>query len=391
MLTVVFALCAALAAYHCIGYPVLVRAWARSRLRRRPGTAYPHPSTKQDGDLPSLTVIVPAYNEERFIADKIKNLSELEYSPSRLTFVLAFDGCTDRTVAIAENAIRHLAPSRFQLRVHSQNRGKVHILNEEIARATTDLVALTDVSAMLQKDALLAVAVHFRSEDVGLVCPAYRLMRPTDRGETLYWDYQTAIKYAESVVASPIGPHGAFYAFRRRLWQPLEPDTINDDFVLPMRMLMKGCRAVYDPSVVAGELEPGTAQQDFRRRMRIAAGNLQQLIRLRGLASPRHGALAFLFLSSKGLRALLPLLCLVAFISSVLLATHGSMFFFWVVSAESIALALAILTGITTTPLWKPLSSVGYVVRGMCASILGTLMLICKPERTPSKLTRQAR
>jgi hypothetical protein len=153
--------------------------------------------------------------------------------------------------------------------------------------------------------------------------------------------------------------------------------TINDDFVLPMRMVQEGARAVYDRSVVAVEAEPTPAARDFRRRMRLGAGNLQQVLMLPGLANPARGPLTFLFLSGKALRALSPILLMVAFLASVAAALQGSTLFRYILAAELVLLAVAAgaeLRGLDRAP--RLAAVVAYAIRGWIASALGCLFFL---------------
>lgn len=309
--------------YHHAGYPLLLRMLAkRSRAR---GAARMRAPAAVGGALPSVTLIVPAHNEATVIVAKLANLAALDYPSERLSVVLALDGCTDDTPAVVQAALPRLH-ERLSIRVveYALNRGKIAVLNAQIEGAASDIVALSDASATLDPDALLRAAAHFSDATVGVVCGSYRLKDAGSEGERAYWDYQTAIKADEAAVAAPMGAHGAFYLFRRALWSSLPADTINDDFVLPMTIVAKGYRAVYDPAIVALELERSRSGQEFRRRARIGAGNMQQVLRLPTLLDPRRGALAFVFASGKGLRPFMPFLLIAAAVLTAILAVATS-------------------------------------------------------------------
>ena len=254
-------------AYHHFIYPVALK-WLAAKRRWTGSTPSSLVNPDAQTQPPSITIVVPAYNEDRFIAEKVRNLAALEYPRDRLAIVIALDGCTDATEAKARAALDELdRPEHIQIVAFAGNRGKLAVINEQISRAQTDVVALSDVSAMLSSDALLRSARHFADPGVGVVCATYRLSKPRSAGEATYWAYQTRVKADEARLAAPMGAHGAFYLFRRSAWEPLPADTINDDFILPMRIVAKGLRAVYDESVVAMELEETKASQEFWRRI----------------------------------------------------------------------------------------------------------------------------
>ena len=199
-------------------------------------------------------------------------------------------------------------PGLITLVEYQPNIGKVAVLNDQIARTGSEIVALRDASALVGSDALIRAAEHFRDPIVGVVTGTYSMVLSGTKGETTYWRYQSEVRASESALAGPMGAHGAFYLFRRAAWTPLPQDTINDDFVLPMTIVLHGYRAVQDPAITASELERTKSGQDFWRRVRIGAGNLQQVIRLARLGDPRRGWVSFAFLSGKGLRGILPFL-----------------------------------------------------------------------------------
>jgi lipopolysaccharide/colanic/teichoic acid biosynthesis glycosyltransferase/glycosyltransferase involved in cell wall biosynthesis len=314
-------LAAGLLVYHHFIYPLLLRRLAQQR-RSRSAAAPPARPAREA--LPSVTIIIPARNEARVIAAKIENLASIDYPGDKLHVVLALDGCTDDTRGKAMAALARL-DGKLDLEIvdYPTNIGKVAVLNDRILQARNEIVALSDASALVNRDALLIAASHFADPAIGVVCGTYRLAEAGSEGERAYWEYQTRIKADEAAIASPMGMHGAFYLFRRSLWTALPADTINDDFVLPMMMVADGNRAVYDTAIVATEIEKTKATQEVRRRVRIGAGNMQQTVRLRSLAHPRHGWLAFLFVSGKGMRPLIPFLVILVGLATAWLAARG--------------------------------------------------------------------
>ncbi len=315
--------------YHHIGYPLLLRI---ARQRRPPQELEIEPrcysAGGKDQTLPTLSILIPAYNEQEWIAEKIRNLSALDYPAERLRVIIACDGCDDNTASIARKTAREPECLQLSLEVHEFkiNRGKVAVINALLPEIETELVALSDVSALISVDALLIAAEQFKNPDIGVLNSHYRILRPGTEGEAAYWNYQSNIKSGEAALGSTLGAHGAFYIFRRALFQPLPVDTINDDFILPMEIVANGYRVAQENRITALELERANQNMDRHRRRRIAAGNLQQLLRLKRLLLPQHGGVAFIFASGKGLRVLMPFLMLTALSGSLLLATEHLLF-----------------------------------------------------------------
>ena len=362
--------------YHHFAYPALLKLFAN---RARPaqataGYAAPDAATALPTvTLPTVTLIVPAHNEQAVMVAKVANLAALDYDSEKLRVVIACDGCTDQTVALARQAVAALAPPlRIEIVEYRRNLGKVAVLNAQIAASGSDIVALSDTSAVLEPDALRRAVRHFTDATVGVVCPTYRLLQAGSDGERAYWTYQTRIKADEALVGAPMGAHGAFYLFQRRLWQPLPADTINDDFMLPMGIVASGYRAVYDDTIAAVELETTHPDQEFRRRVRIGAGNLQQVLRLPALANPQHPGRAFVFLSGKGLRPLIPFLAIAAGVAATSRALEGDSAYQALLLAGLLLLAVA---GYAISHRHRKLPRaaiwLGYLVEGYAASLLG--------------------
>lgn len=373
ILMAVFIISAALIVYHHVGYPVIL-AWYS---KNHPLKAIRHKvrgfkSNKADRSCASMTILVPAYNEEQWIADKIRNLASLDYPKNKLTVIIACDGCTDNTVEIAEQTIQEAicCDTHFEIRAFTSNRGKVAVVNEQMKTITSDITALSDVSALISIDALWVANRHFFNPKVGVVNGHYTLFETQNSGEQKYWQYQSQVKMNEATLGSTLGAHGAFYLFRTHLFEELESNTINDDFVLPMQIVRKGYLAEYDNEMTALELESTSEADDFKRRLRISAGNMQQAIKLSDMFLPRYRGVAFAFLSGKGLRLATPYLMLMCLACSVLLINQPLFAAALVaqIGLYSVALLAQLLPDIFSHKLCK---LVLYIVAGHVANFLG--------------------
>ncbi|EOX4808149.1 glycosyltransferase family 2 protein [Vibrio sp. 2033] len=387
-----FGLSAFLIVYHHVGYPLLLK-WLP--LKRQAETKAPfveraYKASKTDNQLPSITVIVPAYNEEQWIAEKIRNLASLDYPRDKLRVVIACDGCTDNTAEIAQATIQEAicSDTLFIINDHQVNRGKVALLNEEMRHVSSDITALSDTSALISCDSLLLASQHYQNENVGVVNATYQIMSTDNQGEAAYWQYQSRVKHQESLLGSTIGSHGAFYTFRTHLFEPLEVSTINDDFILPMRIVLRGYSAIYEPNMLALELEQSSDNADFKRRLRISAGNMQQLMQLKKLLLPRYRGTAFAFLSGKVLRLATPYLMIVCFICSLLLA-HNPLFQVMLsaqVGIYSIALITYLMPALNTI---KPFKLISYIVIGHLANFIGGMKYLLGMENGRWKRVNQ--
>ncbi len=312
--------------YHHFIYPVLIGALARrKRHLRLPAAPVLYPKEEHhESELgwPKVTLLIPVYNEGALVAEKIRNLALLDYPSDRLCIFFLFDGCTDNSVKVAQRTLEedfccHL---NCQLHIDPVNRGKLAQLNRAIDRANTEIVALSDLSALLTVDSLKIAAQWFKQKQIGSVCATYRFLSDAQMQEQSYWQYQCAIKQAESHLGSTLGAHGAFYLIRKSLFKPLPEDTINDDFILPCEIIRQGYRVVYEPRIVAVELENSPLKQDFKRRLRISAGNMQQSLWFSDLICPSYGITGWMFFSCKWLRPFIPWCFIGCFLSSLWLS-----------------------------------------------------------------------
>ncbi|WP_281544897.1 glycosyltransferase family 2 protein [Grimontia sp. SpTr1] len=368
----------ALVIYHHIGYPLLLKLLVRFTTN----TASEPATMADEKALPTICVLLPAYNEAQWIAEKIRNLAMLDYPAEKLEIVLACDGCTDDTAEVARNTIREPLCQHLNLRVleYIDNHGKVIVLNKAMATIHTDLVAMSDISALISYDALRLAAKRFQCKEVGVVNSRYCFLNPCEE-EQQYWHYQNKIQRNEAQLGSALGAHGALYFIRRELFKPLALDTINDDFILPMSIVAQGYRAVVLEDIQAVELEASNHAQDFRRRLRIGAGNCQQLIRLAECLHPSHRGVAFTFASGKALRVLMPFLMLTALAGSIYLAKTNPFFMVAAAGQLSIYSIVAICQLIGCQPKNRISKALNYLVAGHTANLIGTLRYIIGLEK----------
>jgi cellulose synthase/poly-beta-1,6-N-acetylglucosamine synthase-like glycosyltransferase len=305
--------CSAAGVVHAyLGYPVLL--WVLSRLFGQ------DPAPPAAPPLPHVALLIAAYNEAPVIEERIRNALALDYPRHLLEIVIASDGSDDGTPGICaryQNSVRAL--------LLSQRRGKAATLNDAIESLNADLVVLSDANTHMEPDALRRLARWFGDPDVGAVCGRLILTDPAGgrNADGLYWRYETFLKRCEGRLNGLLGANGAIYAIRRKLFVPLPPGTIVDDFVIPLSAkLRSGCRIVYDPTAVAHEETAPDLRGEFNRRARIGVGGWQALSMLWPLLGPRFGWTAFTFWSHKVLRWACPFLMISALGTALALAQH---------------------------------------------------------------------
>ena len=288
--TVIFWTCSALLFYLYVLYPLLVRLLAaRFGLPVARGTA-----------LPTVTVIVTAYNEEKGILAKLHNLAQLDYPESRLNVVVASDGSTDRT----EELVAGYDPRRVSVLRVEGRQGKTACQNAAAAAAAGEILIFTDATTDLDPAAARRLVENLADASVG--CVAGRLVyvtrgeNATGRGGEAYWDYEVRLRAAESAFGSLIGVSGCFYAVRRSAYRPIDPALISD-FVIAMNMREQGLRTVLAPDATCYEETLGQGGHELAMRVRVALRSLNALVRQRRFLNPFHyGRFAWQLWSHKG-------------------------------------------------------------------------------------------
>lgn len=228
--------------------------------------------------MPSFAICVCAYNEERTIAEKAKNMIALADTVPQCQLFIYVDGSTDRTV-------ERLEPFRDRIEVVAAEvrRGKSHGMNILVDRCTADIIVFTDANVELDIDALNQLAPSFSDPSVGCVSGHLIYSNPDESAMassgSLYWRIEEAIKQVESDAYSVIGADGSLYAIRRTAHHVV-PDDIIDDFYVSMMIVADGMRAVRAPNARAYEKSATNSYDEFKRKIRIAcqAFNVHRLI-----------------------------------------------------------------------------------------------------------------
>ncbi|MFN7950263.1 MAG: glycosyltransferase family 2 protein [bacterium] len=281
--------------YTFVGYPLLMAGWARLR---------PHP-VRRAAITPPLTLLICAHNEEDVLERKLENALSLDYPKESLEILVVDDGSTDRTAEI----VKRFADRGVRLESQHPRQGKSLAVNLGVARATGEIVVLSDASPDYATDALRNAVRHFADPDVGVVSGRIRLKDSASMVEVpagLYWKYQELLCVWESATGTTVGVNGNLFAFRRVLFAPLAAETINDEFTVAMNIAKRGHRVLYDPEAVTHDIVSSSMSDEVARRARINAGRYQALLQTSFLSLDNVG-LTFRLVSHKLSRPLAPL------------------------------------------------------------------------------------
>ena len=293
---------AGLLVYTQLGYPVLLAGLDRLRRPRDPDVL-PY----SDGDLPDVSLVVAAYNEEPVIADKVGNALALDYPRDRLELIVSVDGATDATADRARAAGADLV-------LENARGGKIRAQDAAVARARGEVVAFSDANAIWERGALRALVAPFLDPRVGYVCGTVRFTgaNGTTNQEGLYWRYEMWIRALESRLASVTAGNGAIYATRKNAYIVVDP-IMGHDLSMPFNLVKRGWRAVYASAARATEKMVPTVEGEFARKRRMMSHTWPIVVR-GGMLSPRgYGGLYGLMIAShRVLRYASPFLHLVA-------------------------------------------------------------------------------
>lgn len=301
-----------LLAYIYFGYPLL--AVVRAKLTARPRLRRPVE--------PFVSIVVIAHNEEERIAARIENLLALDYPARRREIVIASDGSTDATVARA----RRYDGQGVSVRSFHARRGKSAVLNVVLPSLRGEIVLFADARQQFDRRSLRALVENFADPAVGAVSGELVLTTSAGtgaagRGSAFYWRYEKFIRSTEGRADSTIGATGAIYAIRRTLFESIPDDTILDDVLIPLRIMRKGFRVVFEPRARAYDSASPTAHHEFVRKARTIAGTFQLFSREWWLFDPRRNRLWLETMSHKALRLALPVLHAALLVATVALAS----------------------------------------------------------------------
>jgi biofilm PGA synthesis N-glycosyltransferase PgaC len=306
---VFFWLCLFVIVYTFIGYGFLL--FILVRLKRIFRKAYVLPS---EGELPAVTILVAAYNEEDIISEKIENTFGLDYPKEKIQLIVITDGSTDCTAEKAGN---------YQgiLLLHEDIRaGKMAAIKRAIPFIEGEIIVFTDANTFLNQGAVRELVKHYRNEKVGAVAGEKRILvedaaDASSAGEGFYWKYESLLKKWDYELYSNVGAAGELFSIRTRLYQPVESDTIIDDHMIAMRIAEKGFLIAYEPNAYAMETASANTAEELKRKIRIAAGGIQSIFRLKKAANPFcFPVLTFQYISHRVLRwTITPFLLILVF------------------------------------------------------------------------------
>lgn len=335
-LKILFWACLLIVFYTYIGYGILLYILIRLKrlFKGKPlKTALP-----SDGELPTMTLMICAYNEEDVVAEKMENTLALDYPKDKFRIMWVTDGSNDRT-----NELLGAYPE-VDVVFSPERKGKTAALKHGLRELQTRYVAFTDANTMINPGALREIARLFMDPTVGCVSGEKRVTARKEgemaaEGEGLYWKYESTLKKWDSELYSTMGAAGELYAIDPTLVREVPDEALLDDFMMSMYIVDDGRRIAYTPDAYAQEYGSANIHEESKRKRRIAAGGLQSIWWLRSMLNPfRQPIVAFQYISHRVLRwSVTPVAMILLLLFNIVLVLTGAGTFY------SITLILQVL------------------------------------------------
>jgi len=299
---------------------------------------------------PEVTLFVAAYNEKDYVEAKVKNSFELDYPQDKVKQVWVTDGSDDGT----PDMLRKYKDKGVEV-YHEEGRGgKIGAMNRGMQFVKSPIVVFSDGNTILGKESVQRIVNLFSDPKVGCVSGEkriYQKSKDTAAGtEGIYWKYESTLKKWDAELNSVVGAAGELFAIRTELFQNVEKDTLLDDFIISLRVAMKGYTIQYDPEAYAIETSSANVKEELKRKIRISAGGIQSILRLKSLLNIfKYGLLSFQYISHRVLRwTLAPLSLLILLIFNTIITVNSGFFnfndiFTWLFWAQIVFYIFALL------------------------------------------------
>ena len=343
-LKVIFWVCVAVVFYTYLGYGMLL--WliiSTKRLVRGKQSPTPMPT---DDELPTMTLMICAYNEQDVVKEKMQNTRALDYPKDKFRVMWVTDGSNDRT-----NELLKEYPE-VDIVFSPERRGKTAALKHGLRELKTQYVAFTDANTMINSGAMKEIARLFMDKTVGCVSGEKRVAARKEgemaaEGEGMYWRYESTLKKWDSELYSTMGAAGELYAIDPKLVREVPDNALLDDFMMSMYIVDEGKRIAYSPDAYAMEYGSADIHEESKRKRRIAAGGLQSIWWLRKMLNPlRQPLVAFQYISHRVLRwSVTPIAMVIMLAVNSMLVALGAGTIYTIILALQILLYLAALAG----------------------------------------------
>lgn len=279
---------------------------------------------------PTISILIAAFNEEKVIEKRIRNIFEQNYDQSKIEILVGSDNSSDRTNEILQklsDEIPNLKIFLFDFR-----QGKAGVLNQLSEKASNEILVFTDANTEFKNNALRNLVKHFTDSEIGGVSGKLTLIdkethRKAGVEEKNYWEFETFIKKAEGKLGILIGANGGIFAIRRELFEKIPTDkAVTDDFYISLNVVKKGFKLIYEPEAEAFEEVAKDIETEFKRKVRFAATNFQTIAFFKSLLFNKNILISYAFWSHKVIRWFLPAILILILILNAMLISENKIF-----------------------------------------------------------------
>ncbi len=322
ILNIIFWTSIFLLAHSYLLYPFIINILARGKKENI--ITY----TRED-DLPLVSIIMSVHNEEKVIEEKIKSIYETSYPTKKIELLIGSDRSTDRTNDICRSFKEKEDSIRFF--PFDKRKGKPSVINQLYKKSNSDILILTDAKVYFTPDTIFELVKHFKNQKIDIVGGNIINQKIQKDGisvqEKAFMSREIQIKYNEGVIwGQTIGVYGAIYAIRKKEFTPIPNGFSVDDFYITMSVLKRKGKAIMEMNALTIEDVPNLISTEFRRKVRISAGNFQNLKAFFSCLIPPWSSLAFAFFSHKVVRWVGPIIILMIIISNFFLLNEGLLY-----------------------------------------------------------------
>ncbi len=294
-----------------------------SLVSKRKNSIYPADVKFTKEDLPYVSILIAAYNEEKVISDKILTIIQDDYPKDKMEILVGSDNSSDSTNAILKNLENEYKIIRFF--EFKERRGKPGIINLLVEKALGEFIILTDANVMFSPGTSYELIKYFKHPLVGLVDANMHASSENKKGisiqEQTYISREVQIKYLEGYCwGTMMGPFGGCYAIRKELFEKVPQTFLVDDFYINLKVLEKKHYSLNNLDAIVYEDISNEFMEEFRRKVRISAGNFQNLVHFKKMLIPPWKPVAYSFISHKVIRWLSPFFLLITLATNVKLA-----------------------------------------------------------------------
>lgn len=323
MIKTLFIMSVLLIFHAMVGYPLSLRIISRFTKSKSP---------RRDLDRkPTVSVIIPAHNEEKVIRTKLENLISLSYPKELMEIIIASDNSTDCTNAIVRSFAREHPDYDIKLYVVQERKGKTNAQNEVVKIASGDILVFSDANALLHEDAIRHLVSSFTEDDIiyvtGRLVYVNEFASLASEAESTYWDYELFMRKVESDVQTITAGNGAIYAIKREEYVDFDPIMCHDS-AMPMYAALHRKRALFNEDAVAYEKAGTTSEDEFKRKVRMFRLGLRPLFQDMRKYNPfLTGWYSYFYFSHRACRGALFVLHMTALLTNVMLCNESSFFF----------------------------------------------------------------